>query len=168
MSISILSWVCHEYIRQNSARAGNLTNPASSKRVGSRAPKSRAPARELWRKRVGVEPTRAGVDPTHTGFEVEAVARRLSRAPKSRAQRGNSGGSVSESNRPEPGLTRLTPVLKTGMITGPHALPRPILRRPIYGDRPLIRKRPPWIVQHHHRRQRIASRFCDGGQDPEL
>ena len=34
------------------------------------------------------------------------------------------GGSVSESNRPEPGLTRLTPVLKTGMITGPHALPR--------------------------------------------
>jgi len=28
-----------------------------------------SPARELWRKRVGVEPTRAGVDPTHTGFE---------------------------------------------------------------------------------------------------
>jgi len=34
------------------------------------------------------------------------------------------GGSVSESNRPEPGFTRLTPVLKTGRVTGPHALPR--------------------------------------------
>ena len=30
---------------------------------------------------------------------------------------------MSESNRPKPGLTRLAPVLKTGMITGPHALP---------------------------------------------
>jgi len=42
----------------------------------------------------------------------------------SEAREQEIGGSVSESNRPEPGKTRLTPVLKTGMITGPHALPR--------------------------------------------
>ncbi len=35
----------------------------------------------------------------------------------------NNGGSVCESNAPETGQTRLPPVLKTGTITGPHALP---------------------------------------------
>jgi len=38
------------------------------------------------------------------------------------------GGSVCESNAPLPGQTRQSPVLKTGRITGPHALPRPASR----------------------------------------
>ena len=69
-------------------------------------------AKELWRKRVGVEPTRAGVDPTHTGFEVEALARRErggeaaereSRAEiLSEAKELRIGGSVCESNAPTP------------------------------------------------------------------
>ena len=72
-------------------------------------------------------------EPTSAGCEVEAPSGRERPRAKRRGagvrcrnpeRSEGAGGSVSESNRPEPGKTRLTPVLKTGMITGPHALPR--------------------------------------------
>ncbi len=37
------------------------------------------------------------------------------------------GGSVCESNTPKTSRRCLAPVLKTGRVTGPHALPRSVL-----------------------------------------
>jgi hypothetical protein len=60
----------------------------------------------------------------HNQPNLDRTSRSASESGSYCNQLKTNGGSVSESNRPEPGKTRLTPVLKTGRFTGTHAPPR--------------------------------------------